>query len=178
MNSCTIHYGIREHALLSRLECRNYQVNYKEAGGMKFARKYFVTGTKRYQDVNAKLQEMEPTCDRLRMLLLYFLSRIIIGQIKTGKDAPSMEPFLLRAFDDLNLCKTFPWGIFSFDHMLKHISHTMEHFGGVVQEGDMANSWFVYSNGGKAFKFYMIHVNDSSLQRNRIYFSDACLCYQ
>lgn len=112
------------------------------------------------------------------MLLLYFLSRIIIGQIKTGKDAPSMEPFLLRAFDDLNLCKTFPWGIFSFDHMLKHISHTMEHFGGVVQEGDMANSWFVYSNGGKAFKFYMIHVNDSSLQRNRIYFSDACLCYQ
>ncbi|KAF8114658.1 hypothetical protein N665_0035s0037 [Sinapis alba] len=102
---------------------------------MTFVRKYFGNGIIRHQDVKAKLQEMEASRDRLKMMVLYFLSSIINGQRKTGKDAPSVEPFLLRAVGDLNLCKTFPWGRLSFEHMLKEISHTMEHFGGVVKEG-------------------------------------------
>ncbi|CAN6852830.1 unnamed protein product [Brassica oleracea] len=78
---------------------------------------------------------MEPSRDKLRLLVLYFLSSVICGQAKAGKDAPSVEPFLLRAVDDLNLSKTFPWGRLSFDYMLKEISHTMSHFEGEVKEG-------------------------------------------
>ncbi|KAF8116367.1 hypothetical protein N665_0019s0045, partial [Sinapis alba] len=135
VNGSPIRYSIREHALISRLDCRNYPSNYKEAGSMTFVRKYFGNGIIRHQDVKAKLQEMEASRDRLKMMVLYFLSSIINGQRKTGKDAPSVEPFLLRAVGDLNLCKTFPWGRLFFEHMLKEISHTMEHFGGVVKEG-------------------------------------------
>ena len=99
-------------------------------------RKCFGGGIIRYQDVKTKVLEgMEPSRDRLRLLVLYFLSSVICGQTKTGKDAPSVEPFLLRAVDDLNLCKTFPWGRLSFDYMLKEISHTMSHFKGEVKEG-------------------------------------------
>ncbi|KAF8104130.1 hypothetical protein N665_0178s0015 [Sinapis alba] len=135
VNGSPIRYSIREHALILGLDCRNYPSNYKEAGSMTFVRKYFGNGIIRHQDVKAKLQEMEASCDRLKMMVLYFLSSIINGQRKTGKDAPSVEPFLLRAVGDLNLCKTFPWGRLSFEHMLEEISHTMEHFGGVVKEG-------------------------------------------
>ena len=136
VNGCPIRYGIREHALISGLNCRNYPLNYKVTRGTKFVRKCFGGGIIRYQDVKTKVLEgMEPSRDRLRLLVLYFLSSVICGQTKTGKDAPSVEPFLLRAVDDLNLSKTFPCGRLSFDCMLKEISHTMSHFEGEVKEG-------------------------------------------
>ncbi|KAF8050694.1 hypothetical protein N665_1903s0004 [Sinapis alba] len=134
VNGSPIRYSIREHALISGLDCRNYPSNYKKAGSMTFVRKYFGNGIIRHQDVKAKLQEMEASRDRLKMMVLYFLSSIINGQRKTGKDAPSVEPFLLRAVGDLNLCKTFSWGRLSFEHMLKEISYTMEHFGGWLRK--------------------------------------------
>ncbi|KAF8114172.1 hypothetical protein N665_0040s0027 [Sinapis alba] len=124
VNGSPIRYSIREHALISGLNCQNYPSNYKEAGSMTFVRKYFGSGIIRHQDVKAKLQEMEASRDRLKMMVLYFLSSIINGQRKTGKYAPSVELFLLRAVGDLNLCKTFPWGRLSFEHMLKR-SHTL-----------------------------------------------------
>ncbi|KAF8047164.1 hypothetical protein N665_3173s0006 [Sinapis alba] len=136
VNGSPIRYGIREHALISGLNCRNYPLNYKNSGGTKFVEKYFGRGIIRYQDVKAKVRErIEPTRDRLRLLVLYFLSSVILGQTKSGNEAPPVDPFLLRAVDDLKLCRTFPWGRLSFDYMMKEISHTMAHFGGEVKEG-------------------------------------------
>ncbi|KAF8116103.1 hypothetical protein N665_0022s0033 [Sinapis alba] len=118
------------------IELLKLPLNYKVSGGTNFVRKYFGAGIIRYQDVKAKVHEgMEPSHDRLRLLVLYFLSSILVGQRKTGDDAPPAEPFLLGAVDDLNLCKTFPWGRLSFDYMLKQISNTMSHFDGEVKEG-------------------------------------------
>lgn len=37
--------------------------------------------------------------------------------------------------NDLKFCKNFPWGRYSFDHMLGSISQTMDNFGGIVKEG-------------------------------------------
>ncbi|KAJ4867047.1 hypothetical protein Rs2_51414 [Raphanus sativus] len=136
VNGCPIRYGIREHALISGLNCRNYPLNYKEAGDTKFVRRCFGRGIIRYQDVKAKVLEgMEPSRDRLRLLVLYFLSSVLLGQTKSGNEAPPVDPFLLRAVDDLNLCRTFPWGRLSFNYMMKEIAHTMAHFDGEVKEG-------------------------------------------
>lgn len=136
VNGCPIRYGTREHALISGLNCRNYPLNYKQSGGTNFVKKYFGHRVVRYHDVKAMVQEgMEPGRDRLKLLVLYFLSSVIVGQRRAGEDAPPVEPFLLRAVDDLNLCKTFPWGRLSFDYMLRQISNTMSHFDGEVKEG-------------------------------------------
>ncbi|KAF8116101.1 hypothetical protein N665_0022s0031 [Sinapis alba] len=136
VNGSPIRYGIREHALISGLNCRNYPLNYKNSGGTKFVEKCFGRGIIRYQDVKAKVREgMEPTRDRLRLLVMYFLSSVILGQTKSGNEAPPVDPFLLRAVDDLKLCRTFPWGRLSFDYMMKEISHAMAHFGGEIKEG-------------------------------------------
>lgn len=136
VNGTPIRYGIREHALISGLNCKNYPLNYKLSGGTNFVTKCFGRGVIRYQDVKAKVQEgMDFSRDRLRLLILYFLSSIIVGQRKTGDDAPPVDPFLLRAVDDLNLCRSFPWGRYSFDYMLEQIDNTVSHFDGKVKEG-------------------------------------------
>ncbi|KAG7548022.1 Reverse transcriptase domain [Arabidopsis suecica] len=86
-----------------------------------------------YAKVKAKLLSMmEPGTDRLKMAVLFFLSSIIIGKKKGGKQAPSVEPFFLRGVDDLEECKTFPWGRLAFDENMKDIFHLMNHFDGVV----------------------------------------------
>ncbi|KAL9816629.1 hypothetical protein AtNW77_Chr3g0194561 [Arabidopsis thaliana] len=38
----------------------------------------------------------------------------------------------MRTTSDLTFCKTFPWGRYSFEYMLKSISHTLDHFNGIV----------------------------------------------
>lgn len=42
--------------------------------------------------------------------------------------------FFQRAVDDLDFYKTFHGGRYSFDYMVKEISHTMDHFGRLVKE--------------------------------------------
>ncbi|XP_024010319.1 uncharacterized protein At3g43530-like [Eutrema salsugineum] len=71
--------------------------------------------------------------DRLKMCVAYFLSSIISGKTKNGKGAPSVDPLFLRIVDDLEACKRFPWGRYSFDVNMKDIEHTMRHFKGVVE---------------------------------------------
>ncbi|KAL1197916.1 hypothetical protein V5N11_005400 [Cardamine amara subsp. amara] len=136
VNGTPIRYGIKEHALISGLNCRNYPLNYSKVGSEAFVKRHFKGQTIRYQDVKTKLEEMVPmdrSRDRLKMAVLFFLSSIVIAQTKTGADASPVEPFFLRAVDDLNFCKTFPWGRLSFDHMLREIKHTMNHFNGTVK---------------------------------------------
>uniref|UniRef100_A0A1J3FKA6 DUF1985 domain-containing protein n=1 Tax=Noccaea caerulescens TaxID=107243 RepID=A0A1J3FKA6_NOCCA len=138
VNGVPIRYGLREHALISGLYSHNYPSGFAEntCGKMSFVEKYFKLGsTVRYQDLKPMLEKMKPSPksnDRLRMLILYFLASIIKGQMKTGEKASSVDPFLLRAVGDMNLCRTFPWGRLSYDHMLKGISKTMTHFNGAV----------------------------------------------
>ncbi|CAA7058140.1 unnamed protein product [Microthlaspi erraticum] len=139
VNGVPIRYSIKEHALISGLDCHNYPLEFmqrKSMGTMKYVEKFFKKGSKiRHQDVKAKLLKMGAHRDRLNIAVLFFLSSIIKGLVKTGNDAPSVDPFLLRAVSDLELCRTFPWGRLSFDHMLHQITHTMNHFGGFVKEG-------------------------------------------
>ncbi|KAG2327908.1 hypothetical protein Bca52824_010636 [Brassica carinata] len=51
---------------------------------------------------------------------------------KVNKGAKNVLEFFQRAVDDLEFCRTFPWGRFSYDYMLKEISHTIDHFGGLL----------------------------------------------
>uniref|UniRef100_A0A1J3DLK2 DUF1985 domain-containing protein n=1 Tax=Noccaea caerulescens TaxID=107243 RepID=A0A1J3DLK2_NOCCA len=106
VNGVPIRYSIKEHALISGLDCHNYPFEFtgsgSQMGKMDFVNKYFKKGSKiRYQDVKAKLLEMGAGRDRLNMAVLFFLSSIIKGLVKTGKEASSVDPFLLRAVNDL-----------------------------------------------------------------------------
>ncbi|RID65527.1 hypothetical protein BRARA_D00716 [Brassica rapa] len=101
-----------KHTSISRLNCRNYPLDYKECGGTKFVKRHFKEGEFiRLEDVKAKLVNMGPHRDRLKMVVIFFL-----------------------ALDDLDFCRTFPWGRYTYDYMLKEISHTIDHFGGLVKE--------------------------------------------
>ena len=65
----------------------------------------------------------------------HFLSSILIGKSRTGDKAPSVEHFFVRAVNDLEMCRTFPWGRLSFDQNMRDIVRAMDHFGGVVSKG-------------------------------------------
>ncbi|XP_010473965.2 PREDICTED: uncharacterized protein At3g43530-like [Camelina sativa] len=134
VNGTPIRYSLREMAIISGLYCHQYPKFKDGLGSLNFARKQFKGGQIiQYGDVKAKLLSMKKLSeDRLKMAVLYFLSSVIIGKKKGGKNAPSVEPFFLRAVDDLDLCRTFPWGRMAFDENMKDIFHLMGHFGGVV----------------------------------------------
>lgn len=141
VNGVPIRYGISEHALISGFNCKNYELDYKNVGSMEFKTKHFkkVPVVKR-EDVRQKLIEMVPkgdrSKDRLRMMVLYFLTSIIVSPNKTGKKAPQVDEFCLKAVTDLTFCRNFQWGRYSFDYMLDTISHTMNHFNGFVTENE------------------------------------------
>jgi len=88
------------------------------------------------EDVREKLLKMVPSGERskerLRMMVLYFLSSIIIAPIKTGEKTPQVDEFCLKAMSDLTFCMNFQWGRYSFDYMLGTIPHTISHFNGLV----------------------------------------------
>ncbi|XP_023636041.1 uncharacterized protein At3g43530-like [Capsella rubella] len=138
VNGVPIRYGLREHALMSGLDCRAYPEGYMNAESERFKRKHFRDLRRvRLEDVKEKLQTMVPdrTHDRLKMMILYFLVSILVGDTKnSGKLATPIDSLCLRAVNDLQFCATFPWGRYSFEHMLKSISHTMRHFDGVVEK--------------------------------------------
>lgn len=135
VNGVPIRYGLREHALISGLSCRNYPLGYKEFGDRKFVKRHFKKGESiRLEDVKAKLLAMGEHRDRLKMMVLFFLGSVICAQTKVGKGAKDVLEFFQRAVDDLEFCENFPWGRYSFDYMVKEISHTMDHFGGRVRE--------------------------------------------
>ena len=135
VNGVPIRYGLREHALISGLNCCNYPLGYKEFGKNKFVKRHFKNGeTIRLEDVKAKLLAMGAYRDRLRMMVLFFLGSVICAQTKVVQGANDVLDFFQRAVDDLGYCKTFPWGRYSFDYMVKEISHTMDHFRGLVKE--------------------------------------------
>lgn len=134
VNGVPIRYGLREHALISGLNCRNYEANY-QLGDMQFVRRHFGRKKVRYEDVKKKLEDGMPADrDRLRMLVLYFLCSIIIAQEKCGKHATPISDFFLKVVDDLDLCKSYPFGRLSFDYMIEQMYRMLNKFDGVVEE--------------------------------------------
>ncbi|KAG7583759.1 hypothetical protein ISN44_As08g032750 [Arabidopsis suecica] len=107
---------------------------------MEFKTKHFKNVPVKREDVRKKLIEMVPkgerSKDRLKMMVLYFLSSIIVAPIKTGAKAPEVDEFCLKVVNDLAFCKNFQWGRYSFKYMLETISHTMDHFNGVVTDNE------------------------------------------
>ena len=134
VNGVPIRFSLREMTLISRLNCKVFPPSMEGLGSLTFVGKHFGLGsTITYAKVKAKLLSMKkPGTERLKMVVLYFLCSIIIGKKKGGKQAPSVTPFFLRIVDDLDLCKTFPWGRLAFEENMKDIFHLMDHFGGVV----------------------------------------------
>ncbi|ESQ46487.1 hypothetical protein EUTSA_v10000512mg [Eutrema salsugineum] len=66
------------------------------------------------------------------MCVAYFLSSIINGKTKIGKGTPSVDPLFLRIVD-LEACRRFRWGKYSFDVNMKEIEHTIRHFKVVIE---------------------------------------------
>lgn len=71
------------------------------------------------------------TKDRLKMSLLYFLATVIKGKAKVIKGP--IDKFILRVVDDLALCKTFPWGRYTFDACVKEVLIVMDKCKGSVR---------------------------------------------
>ncbi|CAG7884596.1 unnamed protein product [Brassica rapa] len=64
-----------------------------------------------------------------KMAVLFFLGRVIRGQTK---DCGPVDPFILRIVEDLDVCRTFPWGRLTFEDAIKNIKHMMELLKGEV----------------------------------------------
>ena len=80
VNGIPIRYGLREHTLISGLNCHNYPLGYKECGGTKFVDRHFKEGEfRRSEDVKAKLVNMGPHRDRLKMSVLFFLGSVMMS---------------------------------------------------------------------------------------------------
>ncbi|XP_023638851.1 uncharacterized protein LOC111830600 [Capsella rubella] len=123
---------------MSGLDCHTCPEDYKNVGSERSKKKHFKNLNKvGLQDVKNKVKTMVPELSyaRLKMMVLFFLVSIIVGKTKnSGKNATPVDSLCLRAVNDLEFFVTFPWGRYSFEHMLKLIAHTMRHFDGVVEK--------------------------------------------
>ncbi|KAF8097732.1 hypothetical protein N665_0282s0003 [Sinapis alba] len=138
VNGAPIRYSIREHGLISGLYCHHYPENYKSGLSMKFAekqfRKMFIKKLKNMKKKKKKKKKNHPEEEELkvtvqdveeklsRMKLDRTNDRVLDGKSKYGSP---IDPFLLQVVDDLELCNTFPWGRFTFDHCIKEIKHIL-----------------------------------------------------
>ncbi|CAA7032023.1 unnamed protein product [Microthlaspi erraticum] len=135
-------YSIKEHALLSGLDCHDYPSNYgelkdKEAGDFKFVEKWFKRRTNiTIADVKKKLGKVKSAVNKKKMAALYFLTNVLKAK---SKYKGNIEPFFLKVVDDLDLCEKFPWGRLTFDDLVDEVKKVAKKFkGGVVNEKD---SW-------------------------------------
>nr|VDD54608.1 unnamed protein product [Brassica oleracea] len=64
-----------------------------------------------------------------KMAVLFFLGRVIRGH---AKDFGPVDPFILRIVEDLDVCRTFPWGRLTFEDAIKNLKHMMELLKGEV----------------------------------------------
>ncbi|CAA7029203.1 unnamed protein product [Microthlaspi erraticum] len=81
-------YSIKEHALLSGLDCHDYPSNYgelkdKEAGDFKFVEKWFKRRTNiTIADVKKKLGKVKSAVNKKKMAALYFLTNVLKAKSK------------------------------------------------------------------------------------------------
>ncbi|KAJ4894814.1 hypothetical protein Rs2_21608 [Raphanus sativus] len=128
VNGVPIRYSVREHALISGLDCRDYPPNYKKLGSFAFVDRHFGSHKEiTMESVREKLLSMSACGDRLRMAVLYFLGTVI--RAKARYNAP-FDSFILRVVNDVEICKTFPWGRLTFDDAIGSINHVMKQLKG------------------------------------------------
>ena len=133
VNGVPIGYSIREHALLTGLNCREYPKYYKTLGSLKFVEKLFKrTEDIKIKDVEEKLEEFksEKSTARLKLAILLFLAKVMKAD---SKGDSKIEEFLLRIVDNVRACETFPWGRFSFEQCMEGVQRVMKNMKGVVK---------------------------------------------
>lgn len=143
VNGVPIRYSIKEHALMSGLDCHDYPSNYRElkdkdAGDFKFVEKWFKRKNNiTIAHVREKLLKMKSAVNKKKMAALYFLTNVLKAKSKVQGN---IEPFFLKVVDDLDLCETFPWGRLTYDDCLDEVKKIMNKFkGGIVKEKN--DSW-------------------------------------
>ncbi|XP_013700865.1 uncharacterized protein At3g43530-like [Brassica napus] len=128
VNVVPIRYSMREHALISGLDCRDYPPNYKKLGSFEFVDRHFQSHKEiTMNSVKTKLLSMRSCGDRLKMAVLFFLGTILRGNRRyNGR----MDTFILRVVNDLEVCETFPWGRLTFEDAIHSINKVMKHLKG------------------------------------------------
>lgn len=140
VNGVPIRYSIREHALLSGLFCHQYPANKERLGKMRFVENHFGVA-KAHKSINAAevldaIRGMSSIHsegeNRLKMLVLYFLATVLKER---SKHNGPIEPFLLKIVNDLDACRTYPWGRYTFEDCINQIYCVGEHFQGRIPDG-------------------------------------------
>ncbi|CAE6227719.1 unnamed protein product [Arabidopsis arenosa] len=129
----TIWYSIKEHALLTGFNCKEYPEKHEEMGNLRFVKRIFKRTEKiKASDVLAKLKEKKSWkgADKKKLVVLYFLSKILKA---SSKSDGNIVTFLLRIVDDLDACETYPWGRYSFSECMKGIRNMMKNLNGSVK---------------------------------------------
>ncbi|XP_048622874.1 uncharacterized protein At3g43530-like [Brassica napus] len=128
VNGVPIRYSMREHALMSGLDCHDYPAKYKKIGSFAFVDMHFKSHKEITKiSMREKLLSMGACGDRLRRAVLYFLGTIIRGK---GRYNAPFDPFILRVVNDVEVCKIFPWGRLTFEDALRSITRVMKHLKG------------------------------------------------
>ncbi|XP_013633384.1 PREDICTED: uncharacterized protein At3g43530-like [Brassica oleracea var. oleracea] len=128
VNGVPIRYSMREHALISGLDCHDYPAKYKKIGSFAFVDRHFNSHKEITMiSVREKLLSLSACGDRLRMAVIYFLGTIIIAK---GRYNAPFDPFILRIVNAVEVCKTFPWGRLTFENALRSITRVMKHLKG------------------------------------------------
>lgn len=128
VNGVPVRYSLREHGLISGLDCHEYPAMYEKMGSFEFVDRHFQSHKEiKKSSVEEKLLSMSACGDRLRMAVLYFLGTVIRAK---GKYNAPFDSFALRIANDVELSKAFPWGRLTFDDTMKAINHVMKHLKG------------------------------------------------
>ncbi|KAF8115386.1 hypothetical protein N665_0027s0002 [Sinapis alba] len=124
VNGVPIRYFMREHTLISGLDCHEYPDKYEKLGSYAFVDRHFQSHKEiTMKFVEEKLLSMRACGDRLSMVVLYFLGTVIRGR---GKYNAPFDPLILRMANNVEVCKTFPWGRLTFDDAIRSINHMMK----------------------------------------------------
>ncbi|XP_022562505.2 uncharacterized protein At3g43530-like [Brassica napus] len=119
---------MREHALISGLDCHEYPAQYEKIGSFAFVDRHFKSHKEiTIKSVEEKLLSMSAWGDRLRMAVLYFLGTVIKAK---GKYIASFSSFIIRVVNNVEDCKTFPWGRLPFYDDIWSINHVMKQLKG------------------------------------------------
>ncbi|XP_019084394.1 PREDICTED: uncharacterized protein At3g43530-like [Camelina sativa] len=146
VNGVPVRYSLREHALLTGLDCHDYPNFYykeKKLWSYKCVQRVFGRNDKiKISDVEAKLEEMQNnSTDRRKLTILYFLSKMVVAKSKADGN---IDPFILSVIDDLDACEKFPWG-HSFNKCMNGVRSAMTNLKGSVKGSVKPNAQITFS---------------------------------
>ncbi|KAL9300190.1 hypothetical protein AtNW77_Chr2g0239761 [Arabidopsis thaliana] len=126
VNGVPIRYSMREHALITGLDCHCYESDYKARsfGSYDFVKRVFGTIAVNVKDVEDMFDSMEDECcgDRLKVAVLLFLCKIVRGRRRFN----SIHSFVLKIVNNLEEVEKFHWGRNTFEDTVDEIHHLMK----------------------------------------------------